>query len=476
MSALDFLLPWDSQPQEPAELDRDGLGKGVQMLLMPMGGRLVDLVNPAQIWTPSGNATTKPTAKGIAASVDGVDDYWSTTGYPNIVGLGTFFIWLPRVGAMDSSGSVMFGSNSGASSYFQLSSIGVNYVFAATITSAADLTNSINRSFVGWSNGTGGGSNGSFVDGVANGSAAASATAFASGSKNFNFGRWIGGSFWDCDLDSVIAGFTTEVWTARQARQFHDDPFSIFAPRTIWVPVSAGGGEVSGTLATTNANDTAAANGTTTIVGTLATTNANDTSAANGTTTILGTVAATNTDDTCAASGTVGSSGTTGTVAYTNADDTAAATGTTTVTGTVARSNVDDSVSASGWVGAITGTLNVTNANDTAQASGTATGGVQTGGGGYLPSFRRKTRKEIHAERVRLGILPEQIRKAAQKVVEKAAEQGDPQEVYEDNTERYRAMFLREVGATKWAPDYARAIRIQLELMERDAEDALLLM
>lgn len=99
-----------------------------------------------------------------------------------------------------------------------------------------------------------------------------------------------------------------------------------------------------------------------------------------------------------------------------------------------------------------------------------------TGGGGYLPSFRRKTRKEIHAERVRLGILPEQIRKAAQKVVEKAAEQGDPQEVYEDNTERYRAMFLREVGATKWAPDYARAIRIQLELMERDAEDALLLM
>ncbi len=233
---------------------------------------------------------------------------------------------------------------------------------------------------------------------------------------------------------------------------------------------------VSGTLATTNANDTSSAAGTTTIVGTLASTNANDTSAASGTTTVIGTVAATNADDTSAASGTVGSSGTTGTVAYTNADDTAAATGTTTVTGTVARSNADDSVSASGWVGAITGTLNVTNANDTASASGTAAGGVQTGGGGYLPSFRRKTRKEIHAERVRLGILPEQIRKAAQKVVEKAAEQGDPQEVYEDNTERYRAMFLREVGATKWAPDYARAIRIQLELMERDAEDALLLM
>jgi hypothetical protein len=98
------------------------------------------------------------------------------------------------------------------------------------------------------------------------------------------------------------------------------------------------------------------------------------------------------------------------------------------------------------------------------------------GGGGWLPNLRRKTRKEIHAERVRLGILPEQIRKAAQKVAEKAAEQGDPEEVYEDNTEKYKAMFLREIGATKWAPDYARAIKIQLELMERDAEDALLLM
>ena len=98
------------------------------------------------------------------------------------------------------------------------------------------------------------------------------------------------------------------------------------------------------------------------------------------------------------------------------------------------------------------------------------------GGGGYLPSFRRKTRREIHAERVRLGILPEQIKKAAQKVVEKAAERGDPEEVYEDNTAKYQEMFLREIGATKWAPDYARAIAIQLEIMERDAEDALLLM
>jgi hypothetical protein len=86
-----------------------------------------------------------------------------------------------------------------------------------------------------------------------------------------------------------------------------------------------GGGGVTGTVAYTNANDTSAATGTTTIVGTLARTNANDTSAASGTTTITGTLATTNANDSVVASGSAGAI--TGTVAYTNNDDTAAAVG-----------------------------------------------------------------------------------------------------------------------------------------------------
>ena len=249
--------------------------------------------------------------------------------------------------------------------------------------------------------------------------------------------------------------------------------------------VSGGGGTtISGTLGTAtasgfqgtvNANRTiAGALGTATASGFQGTvSNSTDTTIAGnlGTATASGFTGGVNANRTIAgALGTAVASGFQGTVS--NTSDTV-------VTGSVG------TATASGIAGTVAWNRTVAGSVGEAIASGLA-GTVQSGdapevaqpigGGGYLPSFRRKTRKEIHAERVRLGILPEEIRKAAQKVVEKAAEQGDPQEVYEDNTEKYKAMFLREVGATKWAPDYARAIRIQLELMERDAEDALLLM
>jgi hypothetical protein len=126
----------------------------------------------------------------------------------------------------------------------------------------------------------------------------------------------------------------------------------------------------TGTSATTNANDTSAASGTTTVVGTLAKTNANDTSAATGTTTIIGTLARTNANDTATASGTVGSSGSSGSAATTNANDASAASGTTTIKGTAA----------------------VTNANDTASASGS--GGTSVAGGSYdEPKKRRFVQK-----------------------------------------------------------------------------------
>lgn len=88
-------------------------------------------------------------------------------------------------------------------------------------------------------------------------------------------------------------------------------------------PATASG--VTGTSATTNANDTSSASGTTTIVGTSASTNANDTSSASGTTTVLGASSTTNANDVSAASGTttivcVG--------ATTNANDTSDASGT----------------------------------------------------------------------------------------------------------------------------------------------------
>lgn len=132
---------------------------------------------------------------------------------------------------------------------------------------------------------------------------------------------------------------------------------------------AAGTTTVLGALAKTNANDTSSAAGTTTVLGTLARTNSNDTSAAAGTTTILGTLAKTNANDTLAASGSTGQPS--GTVAYTNANDTLSASGTTTVIGTLARTNANDIIVSAGWAGIVTGTLAYTNANDTCVAAGT---------------------------------------------------------------------------------------------------------
>ncbi len=163
---------------------------------------------------------------------------------------------------------------------------------------------------------------------------------------------------------------------------------------------------VSGTLATTNANDTSAASGTTTVTGASSTTNANDTSSATGTTTVTGTLATTNADDTSAASGTVGG-GVSGTLATTNANDTSAATGTTIVTGAVAYSNANDTAAASGWAGSVSGTLATTNADDTVSASGDAGAAEPTKvGGDDVPRIeiyekrKKKKRKDETLEAV----------------------------------------------------------------------------
>mgnify|MGYP003654029838 CR=1 FL=1 len=185
-------------------------------------------------------------------------------------------------------------------------------------------------------------------------------------------------AFFDCIL------------TPQEFRALNDNIWQIFAPlpRTIWAPAAAGGGS-TGTLAYTNANDTSAASGTTTVTGTLARTNANDTSAASGATTVTGTLARTNANDTVAASGSVGG-GVSGTLAYTNANDTVSASGTTTVTGTVARTNANDSVAASGWAGTITGTVSYTNANDAVAAAGS--GGLSIAQ--YLGGAKRRKKRD----------------------------------------------------------------------------------
>lgn len=146
-------------------------------------------------------------------------------------------------------------------------------------------------------------------------------------------------------------------------------------------PLPPAGAGSTGTLATTNADDTSAAIGTTTIVGALAYTNANDASAAAGTTTVLGTLA------------------------RANANDTAAASGTTAVVGTSATTNANDTSTASGSGGAVTGTSATTNANDVANASGS--GGPRSDGAGRSKSKRRRMVVEIDGEEIFVDTVEE---------------------------------------------------------------------
>ena len=102
--------------------------------------------------------------------------------------------------------------------------------------------------------------------------------------------------------------------------------------------------------------------------------------------------------------------------------------------------------------------------------------GENTGGGGWLPQQRRRTRKELHAERVRLGILPPDVVKAAQKAAAVVLDEPSPVKAYRADPEAANKVFLRELGATKMLPDYTRAIHIQIELMQQEEEEILLLL
>lgn len=171
--------------------------------------------------------------------------------------------------------------------------------------------------------------------------------------------------------------------------------------------------------------------------GTSATTNANDTSSASGTTTILGASATTNANDTSAASGVVGSA-VTGSSATTNANDASASSGTTTVRGTSATTNANDTSNASGWSGVVSGTSATTNQNDTSTASGVAAGAVTTGGGIWIPKRRKgETEEEKRIRRQANGFFGP---------VEKAIEPADEEDFdapIQENLEKRRSLNLR---------------------------------
>lgn len=214
------------------------------------------------------------------------------------------------------------------------------------------------------------------------------------------------------EWEGSIADFLIwdRILTPAEMRSITIDPWQIYISakklRVVFSPATG----IVGTLATTNANDTLSAVGTTTILGALATTNANDSLSASGSTgDVTGTLNTTNAADTLVGSGTttiLGSSSTT------NNNDPLSAAGTTTILGSLSRTNANDTLSAEGVVGSVEGTLNYTNNNDSLLASGVVGLKRVKIAGGYPPKIKhpKEAIEEIVEESIeRLKKAPEPV-------------------------------------------------------------------
>lgn len=164
---------------------------------------------------------------------------------------------------------------------------------------------------------------------------------------------------------------------------------------------SAGGGDVTGTVAWTEANDTAALTGAATVSGTSSWTESNDGASLTGSATVSGSASWTEASDTASLAGSLTASGA---ISWTEANDIAA------LTGTVGS-------------GAVDGSLAWTEADDAASLSGTVADSlVLLGGGPGGPTKRRRGGTESYLERLLGRPLDEEPEQEEIEVIEQAAE------------------------------------------------------
>lgn len=226
---------------------------------------------------------------------------------------------------------------------------------------------------------------------------------------------------------------------------------------------AAAAGGVTGTVAWTEANDTAALTGAATVSGTSAWTEANDAAALTGSATVSGSSSWTEANDTAALTG---SATVSGTAAWTEANDAAAASGSATASGSASWTEANDAAALTGVVGTLTvsGDIAWTEADDIAALTGTSDGGVQLLGGGPGGPRKRRGGTETYLERL-LGRPLDEIEPEEIEVIEQAAEEAAkaPQPPKREEAEE----SLREYGlALKEA--YVQ-IFIELEQKKRQA-------
>lgn len=268
-----LLVPkrFGAQPQYVAPIDRQGLGKGVQLLFNPALGP-IDLVT-GRVWSPSGTPSIVTSQLGKVFSFDGFasDDAYQYTGYPEISGnIGTFFMWAPIVGGADSFGHIFLSNSTSSAQYFQVANDSTIFAFAQQSTGAITWYNTTNRSLVLASGGTAATMK-AYLDGLATGLTwATTPTSWASGSKDMSVGKYSGGTDWDFSGTMLSVGYTTQVWGAAEAKAFHDSKglALLKAPsRKLWVIPPSGITLVGASSTQANASGTGAITQTHILVG-----------------------------------------------------------------------------------------------------------------------------------------------------------------------------------------------------------------
>jgi len=244
--------PWDSQPQGAVGIDWNSPQSRGLLLSWPLNGSVYDAVDSANPKLPTNNGTTvKPFPRGLGAQFNGSSDIriaptggivdslnitmcgWAyfdsfANAYNTFLsraGSGFFDLHIKSNGklaiyAKDTGGTTRSYDGSGATTL----SANTLYFIAATVSTATGITG--------------------YVNAVVDGTAAMGGTGLLAlaGSSFFTVGnnppsfptRYINGGVFDVRVyDRVLS--------QQELREIYDNPYQLFAPRSIYIPTSAGG-------------------------------------------------------------------------------------------------------------------------------------------------------------------------------------------------------------------------------------------
>lgn len=286
---IDVEIPWDSQPQEATGPNPEW--PSLRELWTSQGSRLGGIVggNPADL---IGGASIGSTDKGLALYTPSNGQYASVGGgvvYATTTSAWSFAAWvrLRTFGGSDRFKSLVYLRSDGSSTYaFEIFAsnhstydgwnIGAPDGWARQRTTSAVSLGEWQHIGVTY-NGAGLGNASNtlfFLNGVIQPMTTAGGFGASGKSQRTLFSDDISNQQWEGDiLDPVVA---SAAWPEEKFRQLYENHWQLFAPQTIPVPVSAGGGTtISGNLGTAvSSGHTGNVNANRTIAGALGTASA----------------------------------------------------------------------------------------------------------------------------------------------------------------------------------------------------------